>query len=1077
MYPKLYIKTETDFAHNGLGFLKDTIDGYVIEEHNGVFELEMKYKVHGFLYDKIDKGAIIKVDASDRLKDQLFRIYKTIKKNENTIAVYAEHISYDLAHDSVKSININNQSCEYALNTIFGQSDFCTHFRGFSDIQHSANYKMAQMDCLSAIVGTRGSIIDTYGNGAEILRDNFNIHVLVRRGKDDNVLIAYKKNLEGIEIEEDTTDLITRIYPFAKAKSEDGGTDEEVITPTFGYVDSERVNYYEHPYTRFLDFSDKFEEGEEITDEKFRKHCQNYFRDNKCDIPKTNYKIQFIPLSKTENYKDKYKALEKVGLMDRVIVRDSRFNVDTDAKVVRVKYDFLKEKYDSIELGDPRVSLNDVIVGKPGADGKPGQDGADGKPGVDGIPGRPGADGKTYYTWIKYADNELGYGMSNIPDGKDYIGIAYNKETPVESSNPNDYQWAKFKGDQGIPGAPGNDGTPGVNGEDGKTYYTWIKYADTVDGVNMSDNPIGKKYIGISYNNLSNVESNNPRDYAWSLIKGEDGRPGLDGSDGVTYYTWIKYADTATGEGMSDSPEGKEYIGIAYNQTSSEESLEPSAYVWSLIKGEDGRPGLNGEDGKTYYTWIKYSRYADGKDMQDNPENMIYMGIAYNKDTNVESTNPKDYAWSLIRGQDGTTYYTWIKYADDANGNGMSDSSTGKEYIGIAYNQISQQESNNPADYTWTKIKGDQGLPGRPGNDGVTLYTWIKYADDAEGNGMTDDPTDKDYLGLAFNKPVQQESTNPKDYTWSKIRGDQGKPGVDGDIGDFPDYLPDTPLATAKGLFASIEIAWTYESKVFLEYELYASQIAGFTPNSSNLVFKGKASAFLHEVSDSQTWYYRVRVINTHGNSTAFSKEVSASTFKLTEENIQNYIAELAIGHALIKSLDADKIVTGRLKATYLDTRELTVTDGNGSRTLYIDSYGRVYLNVASLQINSKDVATEEGVVKKIEDERKEIDKYIGEQVGELNGSIKDLNDYIEGAYKDGIISEAEKEALREHLRIVEREKNDITAQVEALKTAIELRGTAELADLMAKQKEFEEAYVYFIESIKSQIGLTKKGE
>lgn len=1069
MYPKIYLKTETDFAHNGLGFLRDIISCYVEEEHNSTFELEMTYKINGHLYEHLEKGNIIKANASDRLKDQLFRIYKTLKKNENTITVYAEHISYDLAHDTVKNINIKAQSCEYALNEIFRQSDFCTHFKGYSDIQHSASYKMTQKDCLSAIVGTSGSIIDTYGNGAEILRDNFNIHVLNRRGKDDNVLIAYKKNMTGIEIEEDTTDLITRIYPYVK-QTDSETNEESIITPSFGYVDSSMVNYYEHPYSRFMDFTEKFDEGEEVTDEKFKTVCEKYFKDNKCDYPKTNYKIQFIALSKTENYKDKYKALEDVGLMDLVIIRDSRFNIDTEAKVIKAKYDVIKEKYENIELGDPRTKLNDIIIGNDGEDGKDGLNGADG---LQGIPGVPGQDGKTYYTWIKYADNELGFNMSNYPDGKEYIGIAYNKETPIESNIASDYTWSKFKGDQGIPGRDGSDGTPGINGADGKTYYTWIKYADTETGIGMSDNPTGKLYIGISYNNLSNVESTNPKDYAWSLIKGEDGRPGVDGADGVTYYTWIKYADSATGAGMSDSPNGKEYIGIAYNMTTKEESSDASLYAWSLIKGEDGIPGINGQDGKTYYTWIKYSKYANGQSMQDSPEGMTYMGIAYNKDTAVESNNPADYAWSLIKGQDGTTYYTWIKYADDAQGNGMSDISTGKAYIGIAYNQLSQTESTNPADYTWTKIKGDQGIPGAPGANGQTLYTWVKYADDNVGTGMSDDPAGKAWLGLAFNKTVQQESNDYRDYTWSKIKGEDGQDGQDGQDGDmdkFPDYLPATPIATAQGFFNSIEIVWTYEAKVYLEYELYASQTVNFTPNTANLLFKGRASTFLHEVAPNQTWYYKVRAVNTHGRSTAFSAQVSASTFKLNSSNIGNYIENLAINHALIGSLDVSKVTTGKLKATYIDAKELTVTDGNGARTLYIDSYGRVYLNVSSLQVNSSNVETEDGVVKKIEAERLSINNKIEKEIGDVNTSIGNLNSYMEGAFKDGILSEAEKEALREHLKIVEREKNDITAQVTSLKVAPELVYTTELVDLNDKQSAFNTAYTNFINAINSII-------
>ena len=135
--------------------------------------------------------------------------------------------------------------------------------------------------------------------------------------------------------------------------------------------------------------------------------------------------------------------------------------------------------------------------------------------------GEPGKDGTTYYTWFKFADDEHGNGMSSSPDGKEYLGIAYNKETPVMSNNPEDYQWARITG-EGIPGKPGKDG---------KTYYTWVRYADDASGNGMSDSPNGKYYIGFAYNKEVPTESSNPRDYQWSKYKGEDGTDGTIKSD------------------------------------------------------------------------------------------------------------------------------------------------------------------------------------------------------------------------------------------------------------------------------------------------------------------------------------------------------------------------------------------------------------------------------------------------------------------------------------------------------------------------------------------------------------------
>jgi hypothetical protein len=373
-----------------------------------------------------------------------------------------------------------------------------------------------------------------------------------------------------------------------------------------------------------------------------------------------------------------------------------------------------------------------------------------GSDGVDGV------DGTSTYTWIKYADDDSGGGMSDDPDGKEYMGIAYNKTTITEGTNPADYSWSLIKGSDGA---------------DGLSTYTWIKYADDVNGSNMSNDPAGKDYLGIAYNKNTATESIDPADYTWSLYKGSDG---VDGVDGTSTYTWIKYADDDSGTGMSDDPDGKEYMGIAYNKTTITEGTNPADYSWSLIKGSDGADGLS------TYTWIKYADDVNGSNMSNDPTGKDYLGIAYNKNTATESTDPADYTWSLYKGSDGvdgvdgTSTYTWIKYADDDSGTGMSDDPDGKEYMGIAYNKTTITEGTNPADYSWSLIKGSDGV------DGLSTYTWIKYADDDSGTGLSNDPAGKDYLGIAYNKNTATESTDPADYTWSLYKGSDGVDGVDG---------------------------------------------------------------------------------------------------------------------------------------------------------------------------------------------------------------------------------------------------------------------------------------------------------
>lgn len=254
--------------------------------------------------------------------------------------------------------------------------------------------------------------------------------------------------------------------------------------------------------------------------------------------------------------------------------------------------------------------------------------------------------------------------------------------------------------------------------------------------------------------------------FTW--IKSLAGKDGSQGIPAPTYYTWIRYADTPT-SGISSDPTNKTYIGIAYNQTSQTPSSNYSDYQWSKFRGDDGA-SIKGDDGKTLYVWIKYADDAKGTNMSDAPEGKTYMGMAWNKPTSKESTNAADYSWSLIKGADGKTLYTWLKYADSPT-SGMSDSPSGKTYMGIAVNKTSITESSNYSDYTWSLIKGTDGISVK-GDKGDTVYIWVKYADDAKGNGMSEYPDGKKYIGLAYNKTTATESNNASDYIWSLIQGE-----------------------------------------------------------------------------------------------------------------------------------------------------------------------------------------------------------------------------------------------------------------------------------------------------------------
>ena len=102
-------------------------------------------------------------------------------------------------------------------------------------------------------------------------------------------------------------------------------------------------------------------------------------------------------------------------------------------------------------------------------------------------------------------------------------------------------------GAKGETGPQGPQGVQGVKGADGQTYYTWLKYADSPTS-GMSDNPSGKKYIGLAYNKTTSTESTSYSDYTWSLIKGEVGATG-NGIKSITYYYARTTSQTAPAAG------------------------------------------------------------------------------------------------------------------------------------------------------------------------------------------------------------------------------------------------------------------------------------------------------------------------------------------------------------------------------------------------------------------------------------------------------------------------------------------------------------------------------------------------
>lgn len=326
------------------------------------------------------------------------------------------------------------------------------------------------------------------------------------------------------------------------------------------------------------------------------------------------------------------------------------------------------------------------------------------------------------------------------------------------------------QGAQGIKGDTGPQGVKGTDGKNGTSSYLHIKYSSVANpssSSQMTDTP--SKYIGV-YTDSNSASSTSPSSYKWSKLTGDQGVKGTDGTNGKTSYLHIKYSNDG---GKTFTTNNGETVGTYIGTCTDYNSGDPttvSSYTWAKIKGEQGIQGpqgiqgntgpqgkqgpqgikgdtgatgpqgvqgvkgTDGKNGTSSYFHIKYSNDGGKTFTANNGETVgIYIGT-YVDNAEADSTSISKYTWQRlqgaqgpkgdqgIKGTDGTngkTSYLHIAYANSADGKTGFDvsNSSGKLYIG-QYTDFAPNDLTNPASYSWTKIKGEQGVKGDTGPQG-----------------------------------------------------------------------------------------------------------------------------------------------------------------------------------------------------------------------------------------------------------------------------------------------------------------------------------------------------------------------
>jgi hypothetical protein len=369
--------------------------------------------------------------------------------------------------------------------------------------------------------------------------------------------------------------------------------------------------------------------------------------------------------------------------------------------------------------------------------------GPKGDTGATGPKGDKGDIGNSLYTWIKYADTPTS-GMSDAPEGKNYIGVASNQLSSTKSLVYADYSWSLIKGERGIKGDKGDTGATGATGP---TLYTWVKYADSPTA-GMSDSPSGKDYIGIASNKTTETKSTLYEDYAWSLFRGPQGLQGIQGiqgdkgdtgSTGSVVTTWKGAYDGVIAYAQGDLVhyEGRVYIA----KSASTGNLPTDTLYWEVFveKGTDGAGAVNSVNSKTGDIILTPEDIGS-------PSTSDFTGHTGNTDAHVTVEQKTTWDGKADKSLATSSVDGLMPKADKAKLDGITttkmsswDNKIDGSQKGVAGGVASLNASGNVIDASGNEITSTSDGGGSTSSSSYNVVNVKSYG--ALGDGSTDDAT------------------------------------------------------------------------------------------------------------------------------------------------------------------------------------------------------------------------------------------------------------------------------------------------------------------------------------------------
>lgn len=287
-------------------------------------------------------------------RDQLFRVSKIVPTLEG-VQVHAEHIYYDQRRNFVMKASVNGLTGAQAIQAVSGATMYEHDFVYYSDIAGSCPEDIAAKNPAEALLGDDGLVAQL---GGEVLRDNFDVYWTQNIGANRGVSIAYRKNMTGMEVEIDTSNVVTRIIPVGYDKE-----GNEILLNEI-YVDSPLIGDYATPCISRIEYRDVkvgdiYNDAEAVRAELARLAAAEFAAG--IDKPSVSASVQYVDLKNTSVGKG-FAHYTNVYLGDTVYLRHEDYGLDIATKVTAYDWDPVLEEYIEINIGTGALSMSSIQI-------------------------------------------------------------------------------------------------------------------------------------------------------------------------------------------------------------------------------------------------------------------------------------------------------------------------------------------------------------------------------------------------------------------------------------------------------------------------------------------------------------------------------------------------------------------------------------------------------------------------------------------------------------------------------------------------------------------------------------------